>query len=538
MKHASFFSGVGGLDLGFERAGIHTVSVSEIDPYACTVLAERFPDAPNLGDIVKLAERELGGSNEQGHLANKNDGGLPRPVPASGTGWTADAGSESNVGQADGGRSAWRTADIWSGGFPCQDLSVAGKRAGFAGKRSSLAFTFLDLVEQRRPRWLVLENVPGLFSSNKGADFGRLLYEMEQLGYGVSWRTLDARYFGVAQRRRRVFLVASLESDRAAEVLLECEGCERHPSPRWTQRQGVAGGAPDGSGIAGAITRRFSKGVNSTIDEPLIVSQTPDSDGVRAADGLARRLDNQQGVEDTMRAGNFEMYDFPKDAVAPSMSARRASDTMAYQTRADEKNGNFSITEAEVANSLSALWPGDTSHRSMTLVQAVIQDSREIANKTQNGSGVSTEDISYTLTSIDRPAVFRKSSRAQTNEDSETWVEGDVANTLNSFDVGDVRTTHAIVSAAAFKWGNSATARSIGYEEEMSPSIVANGGGNTSPAVLLEGAGSAQDEDALLPVGLDSHRYRCCGNGVVAPVAEWIGRRIIEVDRRWREEGK
>jgi site-specific DNA-cytosine methylase len=194
-----------------------------------------------------------------------------------------------------------------------------------------------------------------------------------------------------------------------------------------------------------------------------------------------------------MRAGNFEMYDFPKDAVAPSMSARRASDTMAYQTRADEKNGNFSITEAEVANSLSVLWPGDTSHRSMTLVQAVIQDRREMANKTQNGLGVSIEDISYTLTSIDRPAVFRKSARAQTNEDSETWVEGDVANTLNSFDVGDVRTTHAIV-------------------------------------------GGTQDEDALLPVGLDSHRYRCCGNGVVAPVAEWIARRILAADQQEEEQ--
>ena len=460
MKHASYFSGVGGLDLGFERAGIHTVSVSEIDPYACTVLAERFPDAPNLGDIVKLAERELGGSNEQGYLANKNDWRLQRPLSASGAGWTANAGSESNVGQADGGSSAWRTADIWSGGFPCQDLSVAGKRAGFAGKRSSLAFTFLDLVEQRRPRWLVLENVPGLFSSNNGADFGRLLNEMEQLRYGVSWRTLDARYFGVAQRRRRVFLVASLESDRAAEVLLECEGCERHPSPRWTQRQGVAGGAPDGSGIASTLTRRFYKGVNSNIDEPLIISQTPDTDGVRAVDGLARRMDSQSGVEDPQRVGNFEMYDFPADSVAPSMNALRARDLMAYQTRVDEKNGNFTLSEAEVANSLSALWPGDTSHRSMTLVQA-----------------------------------YRKSSRAQTNEDSETWVDGDVANTLNSFDVGDVRTTHAIV-------------------------------------------GGTQDEDALLPVGLDSHRYRCCGNGVVAPVAEWIGRRIVEVDRRWREEGK
>jgi DNA-cytosine methyltransferase len=422
-------------------------------------------------------------------------------------------------------------ADIWSGGFPCQDLSVAGKRAGFAGKRSSLAFTFLDLVEQRRPRWLVLENVPGLFSSNKGADFGRLLYEMEQLGYGVSWRTLDARYFGVAQRRRRVFIVASLESDRAAEVLLECEGCERHPSPRQPQRQGATSGAPDGSGIAGAITRRFSKGVNSTIDEPLIVSPTPDADGVRAADGLARRLDNQQSVARKSSFGHYEMTEQAATLKSSGGDIGGGSENLAmtgYQTRADEKNGNFSITEAEVANSLSALWPGDTSHRSMTLVQAVIQDSREMANKTQNGAGFSTEDISYTLTGVDRqavatesilsfpsrfgsnanvtegqaqsmahsagaPAVFRKSARAQTNEDSETWVEGDVANTLNSFDVGDVRTTHAIV-------------------------------------------GGTQDEDALLPVGLDSHRYRCCGNGVVAPVAEWIGRRIVEVDRRWREE--
>jgi DNA-cytosine methyltransferase len=511
---------VGGLDLGFERAGIETVSVSEIDPYACAVLAERFPDAPNLGSITEV---------------DAND------IPE---------------------------ADIWSGGFPCQDLSVAGKRAGFAGKRSSLAFTFLDLVEQRRPRWLVLENVPGLFSSNKGADFGRLLYEMEQLGYGVSWRTLDARYFGVAQRRRRVFIVASLESDRAGEVLLECEGCERHPSPRWTQGQGAASGVRDGSGVVGALpagVHGFPDGVQEFLqghfrvvgEDGRTIGATADANGVRAVDGLARRLDNQQEV-DTQRVGTFEMYDFPADAVAPSMNALRARDLMAYQTRADEKNGNFTIAEAEVANSLSALWPGDTSHRSMTLVQAVIQDSREMANKTQNGAGFSTEDISYTLTGVDRqavatesilsfpsrfgsnanvtegqaqsmahsagaPAVFRKSARAQTNEDSETWVEGDVANTLNSFDVGDVRTTHAILSPSlhgkAMGGGGD-----IGQDEAVAQVFAALGGSNEVA------------DDALLPIGLDSHRYRCCGNGVVAPVAEWIGRRIVEVDRRWREE--
>ncbi len=320
MRHASFFSGVGGLDLGFERAGIETVSVSEIDPYANAVLAERFPDAPNLGSITEV---------------DAND------IPE---------------------------ADIWSGGFPCQDLSVAGKRAGFTGQRSSLAFTFLDFVAQRRPRWLVLENVPGLFSSNNGADFGRLLNEMEQLGYGVSWRTLDARYFGVAQRRRRVFIVASLESDRAAEVLLECEGCERHPSPRWTQRQSAASGTSDspGSNRHGAATEQSS--------------QTPDANRVRAIDGLARRLDADSIIS------------FPS----------------AYSRQPTQFN--------EIADPLT-------------------------------------------------------------------------------------------LSAGA-------------------------------PAVLIDSVGGTAEEDDLLPVGLDSHRYRCCGNGVVAPVAEWIGRRIVEVDRRWREEGK
>ena len=433
MKHASFFSGVGGLDLGFERAGIETVSVSEIDPYANAVLAERFPSAPNLGSITEV---------------NAHD------IPE---------------------------ADIWSGGFPCQDLSVAGKRAGFAGKRSSLAFTFLDLVEQRRPRWLVLENVPGLFSSNGGADFGRLLYEMEQLRYGVSWRTLDARYFGVAQRRRRVFLVASIESDRAAEVLFECEGCERHPAPRWTQRQGVAGGATDGSGIAStvraslakrgergdggdtlvasALTRRFSKGVNSTIDEPLIISPSANTDRVREANGLAGRLDNQPTVDTFGAETHRSLQARDWKAGVANQDIGQEGFLIGYQTRVDEKHGNFSLNEADVANSLSALWPSDTSHRSMTLVQTVIQDSREMANKTQNGAGFSTEDISYTLTGVDRQAVH------------------------------------------------------------------ANLGGTSN-------------DDALLPLGLDSHRYRCCGNGVVAPVAEWIGRRIVEVDRRWREEDK
>jgi site-specific DNA-cytosine methylase len=248
-------------------------------------------------------------------------------------------------------------------------------------------------------------------------------------------------------------------------------------------------------------------------------------------------VDDQQIVEAKgMRVGSFAQY--VDDGTASPLRASGGDlgggsenlSVSAYQTRADEKNGNFSINEADVANSLSALWPGDTSHRSMTLVAP--SDPIISFPSAYSRQPTKFNDVADPLTlSAGAPAVFRKSSRAQTNEDSETWVEGDVANTLNSFDVGDVRTTHAIVSAAAFKAGNSAAARSIGYEEEISPSLEAGGGGNNKPTVLLQGANSTGQEDhLLLPVGLDSHRYRCCGNGVVASVAEWIGQRIVAVD--------
>lgn len=347
MRHASFFSGVGGLDLGFERAGIKTVSVSEIDPYANAVLAERFPDAPNLGNITEV---------------NAND------IPE---------------------------ADIWSGGFPCQDLSVAGKRAGFAGKRSSLAFTFLDLVEQRRPRWLVLENVPGLFSSNKGADFGRLLYEMEQLRYSVAWRTLDARYFGVPQRRRRVFIVGSLEPDRASEVLFECEGCERHPAPSWSQGQSVASRTQDG-----ARSNRHGAVAGQT-------STSTDTDGVRTADGLARRLDDS-------------IISFP---------SRYSRQPTKFNDQTDP------LTIAAGAPAIMKV-------------------------------GASYDGLNQKL---DPDGAHRT---LRVGRDSSDFV------------------------------------------------------------VAPEGIGN----DDLLPEGLDGHRYRCCGNGVVAPVAEWVGRRLVEVDRRRREE--
>ena len=179
----SLFSGIGGGDKGLEDAGMTCVLQVEIDPNAMLVLNHHWPNVKKERDVCNVSKKTTG------------------------------------------------YADLIIGGFPCQDLSVAGKREGLAGERSGLWFEFRRIVEDIRPEWVVVENVPGLLSSNGGRDFAVILSGLVKLGYGVAWRVLDAQYFGVAQRRRRVFVVGHLGDGRAAEVLFEPEGVQGDSPP-------------------------------------------------------------------------------------------------------------------------------------------------------------------------------------------------------------------------------------------------------------------------------------------------------------------
>lgn len=183
LTAVSLFAGVGGFDLAMERNGIEVVATVEIDKSARGVLEKRFPNSKHFTDVKEITGEQLRAA-----------------------GFVPDRG-------------------IITGGFPCQDLSVAGKRAGLAGERSGLYWEIIRLVDELRPQYLVLENVPGLLSSNQGRDFGIVIGEVAKRGYGVGWRVLDAQHFGVAQRRRRVFIVASL-GDRTgpSEILALSEG--------------------------------------------------------------------------------------------------------------------------------------------------------------------------------------------------------------------------------------------------------------------------------------------------------------------------
>ena len=192
MNYLSLFSGVGGFDLGFDRAGMTCAGQVEWDAAARSVLERHWPDVLRLNDVREVTGDEFG------------------------------------------------TVDLICGGFPCQDVSVAGKRAGLAGERSGLWFDFHRIINRAKPGWVVIENVPGLLSSNGGRDFAVIIRGLVECGYGVAWRVLDAQYFGVAQRRRRVFIVGSLGNGRSAQVLFEREGGARDIAEGRTAGAGTA----------------------------------------------------------------------------------------------------------------------------------------------------------------------------------------------------------------------------------------------------------------------------------------------------------
>lgn len=246
MKLGSLFDGSGGFPLAGALCGIEPVWASEIEPYPIRVTTQRFPRMQHLGDITKI------------------DGGKIEPV------------------------------DVITFGSPCQDLSVAGKRAGIHdGARSSLFFHAVRIMKEMReatngvyPRIVIWENVHGALSSNGGEDFRAILQALCEIadggadvsrpakgkwggagaivgdGYSIAWRTYDAQYWGVPQRRRRIYLVADLGGERAGEILFEQEGVRGNPAPGIPAREEASVHAAGGAGRSGSAA-----GFNDSVGE-------------------------------------------------------------------------------------------------------------------------------------------------------------------------------------------------------------------------------------------------------------------------------
>ena len=228
MAFLSLFAGVGGFDLPLTRLGLRCIGQVELDPVCRSVLARHFPEVPRHDDIATT------------------------------TAWWQTQGRPG--------------VDLVCAGFPCQDLSVAGRRAGLDGPRSSLFFDLAAVIDAVRPGWVLLENVPGLLSSNRGRDFAAVLSTLADLGYGVSWRVLDSRYFGVAQRRRRVFLVGRRGAPCPFQILFEPEGGPGDPAAGGPPRS--AGALPPQEALE-LLAATIPSAPDSTRPEPSPRSRPP-----------------------------------------------------------------------------------------------------------------------------------------------------------------------------------------------------------------------------------------------------------------------
>jgi DNA (cytosine-5)-methyltransferase 1 len=213
VRYLSVCSGIEAASVAWEPLGWEPSAFAEVEKFPSAVLAHHWPQVPNLGDMTRHESWNLG------------------------------------------------AIDLLVGGTPCQSFSVAGLRKGLHDPRGGLMLTFLEIAQRQRPRWIVWENVPGVLSSHGGRDFGAFLGALGALGYGWAYRVLDAQWFGVAQRRRRVFVVGCAgDGAAAATVLFESESVCRNPAPSREKGQGVAADAAGGAG-----GRSWPAGVASTL---------------------------------------------------------------------------------------------------------------------------------------------------------------------------------------------------------------------------------------------------------------------------------
>jgi len=184
LKYLSVCSGIEAATVAWHNLGWKPIGFSEIEPFPSQVLAHHYPDVPNYGDMTNFKE------------------------------WNVDE------------------TDVLVGGTPCQSFSVAGLQKGLDDPRGNLSLIYCGMLKRFQPRWFVWENVPGVLFSNKGRDFGAFLGAVAELGYGFAYRVLDAQYFGVAQRRRRVFVVGHFGDWRpATSVLFERESLRGDTAP-------------------------------------------------------------------------------------------------------------------------------------------------------------------------------------------------------------------------------------------------------------------------------------------------------------------
>lgn len=255
MRYLSLCSGIEAATMAWHPLGWSPVAFSEIEKFPSAVLAHHWPDTPNLGDMTKFKD------------------------------WTID-----------------QPIDLIVGGTPCQSFSIAGLRKGLADPRGNLALTFIAIARRFHARWVVWENVTGVLNANGGRDFATFIDGLAECGFACAWRVLDAQYFGVPQRRRRVFVVGYSGANWAAPaaVLFEPESLQGDTASRRQEGQGaangVAGSFGNNSQTAMCLTAR---GAGAATQDPttdnMVVALHPTQTPINSADGTTHAISTGGG---------------------------------------------------------------------------------------------------------------------------------------------------------------------------------------------------------------------------------------------------
>lgn len=504
MNYISLFSGIEAASVAWASLGWNPVAFSEIEPFCCDLLAKRFPDVPNLGDVA-------------------------------GVDWTEYEGS----------------VDVVIGGSPCQAFSMAGRRLGLMDERGQLMLEFVRCVRETKPRWVIWENVPGVLSQDKGRAFGTLLGELEDCGYALAWRVLDAQFFGVPQRRRRVFLVGHPVPGCAAGVLFEPDcmrgdnppsrearallaaDAQNRPAGSYTLKLRHTGSPCIGGGSGPLIQDDLSATLATSQDQILFQSKTLPFDTTQVTDP---------------RNGSNPQWGDPCHPI--TAQGHTPAVCIGFSAGQSAKAGSIAAQD-EIAPTLRASESGTNQVPSV----AYAISGNVIGRDAENGGhhlGIEDDGAMFTLTTVDRHAVA-----FAWNQGIDVAAAEELAPTMRAAHSGEPAVCMASGQANAEIEEELAPCQAS--RQYKDPPIVtmaddnANSGIGENVANTLKCGGSAPIIASgyivrrLMPVEYerlqgfpdgwtdlggtpDSPRYKACGNSMAVPVINHIGRRIEAVD--------
>jgi len=489
MRYLSVCSGIEAATVAWHDLGWKPEAFSEIEKFPSQVLNHHYPEVPNLGDMTKYKE------------------------------WTLNG-----------------TIDILVGGTPCQSFSIAGLRQGLNDPRGNLMLTYLGILDKFRPKWCVWENVPGVLSSNGGRDFGSFLGALGELGYGFAYRVLDAQNFGVAQRRRRVFVVGCLGDWRsAAEVLFESESLRGDIKKSRETREETSNTIT--TGIGSRLDGQIDQFVVGSGTDPELMSTLNASDSDKW--GCNQWVDEGKCIVSTYQGNQETDIAATLQTTCHEYSRADGFNTVVYENHPADSR----VTEmGETCSTVAARWGTGGGNVPFAVKSYALQGSM-IGRAEKNGpqgDGVN-EDISFTLNTTDRHAVAHTYSPQAIGH----IIENDLAGCITKNSGGGGETQNpAFVVASTFKIRGGCEGGGKGYlgQDEKAFTISTVQDQNLHHHMAVRRLTPVECErlqgfpDGYTDIKLNSKqtpdggRYKALGNSMAVPVMAWIGKRIQRLE--------